>query len=81
MSVLVGQPGPELVSELRKLVEASDVTAHDRTVPERQRTFVTAVTAWLMAAVALLTAAVLGVGAVVPGVQALMNALTSQLPG
>jgi len=64
---------PEVVSELRQLVQASDLVESAYSLAERQRRFVTSVTAWLMAGVAVLTALALGVGLLLPGVAALFS--------
>lgn len=72
MSVPVDSSAPEVVSELRQLVQASDLVENAHALAERQRRFVTSVTAWLMAGVAVLTALALGVGLLLPGVAALL---------
>ncbi len=72
MSDPVDSTAPELVGELRQLVQASDLVENAHALAERQRQFVTSVTAWLMAGVALLTALALGLAVLLPGAAAFL---------
>lgn len=81
MTVLTEHRAPQLVSQLRELVEASELAADQLALAERRRLLSATATAWSMAVVAAATVVALGVTTLVPGLQALVDGLTRQIAG
>jgi hypothetical protein len=81
MTVMAEQRAPQLVSQLRELVEASDLLADQLALSERRRLLSATATAWSMAVVAAATVVAVGMSTIIPGLQALVGGLTRQIAG
>jgi hypothetical protein len=81
MTVMTEQPAPEMVSQLRELVEASELAADQLALSERRRLLSATATAWSMAVVAGATAITLAMTTIVPGLHALVDGLARQMAG